>query len=134
MINLAWKIKELTDLNESGRNLLVEVNTLICNLEDVNYNQEERNIPRQLTQIRQKLRTFIKAVTRHQCTAATHVLIFMISPEERNKKPYALPVQCLPYKGLSDMKVRSLANEVIEEMVKRGMKVAGKSIKFSIHA
>jgi len=49
----------------------------------------------------------------------------MISNEERNNKSYALPVQCLPYKGLSDMKVRELANYIIQEMVKRRMKVAG---------
>ena len=49
----------------------------------------------------------------------------MISNEERNKKPYALPIQCLPYKGLSDSKVRELANHIITEMVQRKMKVAG---------
>ena len=51
----------------------------------------------------------------------------MISNEEINRqKPYALPVQCLPYKGLSDAKVWKLANEIINEMIRRGMKVAGK--------
>jgi len=50
----------------------------------------------------------------------------MISNEERDKKPYALPIQCLPYKGLSDAKVRELANKIILEMVRRGMKVVGK--------
>jgi len=50
----------------------------------------------------------------------------MISNKERNKKPYALPVQCIPYKGLSDSKVRQIANKVISEMAKRGMKVSGK--------
>ena len=50
----------------------------------------------------------------------------MISNEERDKNPYALPMQCLPYKGLSDAKVRKLANEIIDEMVGGGMKVAGK--------
>ena len=49
----------------------------------------------------------------------------MISSEERRKKPYALPVQCLPYKGLSDTKVRELANKIIREMTSLNMKVAG---------
>ena len=86
---------------------------------------QEENIPRQLTSIRQSLISFIKGVTRHQRTAATHVLVFMISSEERRTRPYAVPVQCIPYKGLSDMKIRKLANNVIQEMVKRNMKVAG---------
>ena len=50
----------------------------------------------------------------------------MISTEERSKKPYALPVQCLPYKGLKDGEVREIGNKVIQEMHKRNMKVAGK--------
>ncbi|XP_065889311.1 uncharacterized protein [Dysidea avara] len=49
----------------------------------------------------------------------------MISTEDRRRKPYALPVQCVPYKGLSDSKVRDLANNIISEMVKRKMNVAG---------
>ena len=53
--------------------------------------------------------------------------MLLISSEERSKKPYALPIQCVPYKGLSDNKVRELANHVIHEMVIRGMKVAGKN-------
>ena len=49
----------------------------------------------------------------------------MISTEERNRKPYALPVQCLPYKGLKDSEIWDIGNKVIQEMHKRGMKVAG---------
>ena len=56
----------------------------------------------------------------------------MISSEERSKKPYALPVQCIPYKGLSDSTVRELANKVIHEMVKRRIKVAGMNVFDSI--
>ena len=67
----------------------------------------------------------IKKVTRHQRTAATHILVFMISNEERRKKPYAMPVQCMPYTSLSDFKVRELANLIIGEMTSRKMKVAG---------
>ena len=67
----------------------------------------------------------IKGVTRHQRTPVTHVLVFMISNEERDKKPYALPIQYIPYKGLSNLKVRQLANKIIHEMDARNMKVAG---------
>ena len=85
------------------------------------------NIPRSLHKIRQIFCTFIKGAVLHQHITATHVLVFMISNEEINRqKPYALPVQCLPYKGLSDAKVWKLANEIINEMIRRGMKVAGK--------
>jgi len=81
-------------------------------------------IPHKLTDIRKDLSNFIKRVTLHQCTAATHVLVFMISNEERRMKPYALPVQCLSYKGLADSTVRNLANEIIKEITKRQMNIA----------
>ncbi len=53
-------------------------------------------------------------------TPATHVLVVMISPEE---KPYA---QCVAYHSLKDEAVRSLVNSMIKEMTSRGMKIAGK--------
>jgi len=124
MISLSWKVKELDELGESGRQICVEAKAITSRLLETESNTEE-NIPRRLQGLRQKATEFVKGVVRHQRTAATHVLVFMISNEERNKKPYALPVQCLPYKGLSDMKVRELANSIIQEMVKRKMKVAG---------
>lgn len=123
---LAWKVKELTDLNENGRELHRSAGCLLRKIEhDV---QPEANIPYQLSELRQKLASFIKSVTRHQRTPATHVLVFMISTEERRRKPYALPVQCIPYKGLTDAKVRELANKIIAEMTKREMHVAGEYI------
>ena len=50
----------------------------------------------------------------------------MISPEERTRKPYALPVQCLAYVSLGDMAVRRICDVLIKEMSARGMKVAGR--------
>ena len=52
----------------------------------------------------------------------------MISPEDRRRKPYAIPVQCIPYRSLTDAKARELASVVICEMVKRNMKVAGMNV------
>ena len=124
MITLSWKVKELNDLAENGRQVYTEIKALASRMQ-VREGSREENIPRILQTIRQKANSFVKGVVRHQRTAATHVLVFMISNEERNKKPYALPIQCLPYKGLSDSKVRELANHIITEMVQRKMKVAG---------
>ena len=49
----------------------------------------------------------------------------MISPEEQNKKPYALPVQCLAYASLGDDEVRKIFDSLAKEMTSRGMKAAG---------
>ena len=36
-----------------------------------------------------------------------------------------MPVKCLLYFGLQDMKVRKIVDKIIVEMVNRGMKVSG---------
>ena len=87
--------------------------------------RERNNVSLRITNLRSELTKFEKILTHHQRTAATHCLVIMISAEERNRKPYALPIQCLPYKGLKDSEIRDIGNKVIQEMHKRGMKVAG---------
>lgn len=69
----------------------------------------------------------VSGFSRHQRTAATHIWVVMVSPETTQSKPYALPVQCIPYKSLTAVSARSLVNDVVKEMVKRGMEVAGKT-------
>ena len=130
MIVLAWKIKELGELNDIGRKLFGDITLLVAKVKSNDSVWTVENIPNQLQVIRQTLITFIKGVTRHQRTAATHILVFMVSEETRRRKPYALPAQCLPYKGLADSKVRDLANEIISEMCKRQMKVAGEHCQY----
>jgi len=133
LINLAWKIKELSELNKMGRKLFGDLSQLMVKIKSSVALWAAENIPRQLTDIRKELCNFIKRVTLHQRTAATHVLVFMISNEERRMKPYALPVQCLPYKGLADSTVRNLANKIINEMSKRQMNVAGEESFEMLH-
>lgn len=58
--------------------------------------------------------------------AATHVLVFLVSEERRNRKPYALPVQYIPYKSIKDQHVRDYVNKIKEAMVSAGMKPVGK--------
>ena len=131
LISLAWKVKEISQLDEIGRKCYKDINSIVEKIEWDQGLWQEDNIPKQLTSIRQSLISFIKGIIRHQRTAATHILVFMISCEERRTKPYALPVQCIPYKGLGDMKIRKLANNVIQEMVNRNMKVAGINLLYT---
>lgn len=63
---------------------------------------------------------------------ATHILIIMVSEERRNKKPYALPVQYVPYHIIRDQYLRDLSNSVKSEMTKLGMKTVGKYFKSHI--
>ena len=122
---LSWNTDDLEQLNEQGRKLLVNLR-YIQELADTN---EERftscNIPRQLTSFRSSVLKFLQSVYRFHRVAATHIFVLMISSEQRDRKPYALPVQCIPYTSLRHGVCRQLVNNLISEMTKRGMKVAG---------
>ena len=114
---------ELDRIMKEGRQLYVDVSSLrstICAKQ-----RSGENIPRILSNLRPRLTDFVKLATRQRRVAATHVLVIMISSEERSVKPYALPVQCIPYVGITHEKLRSIVNNLIQEMTKRNMSVAG---------
>jgi hypothetical protein len=50
----------------------------------------------------------------------------MISDELRNRKPYAVPIQFIPYKSLGDFQLRELQVKVEDAMKSTGMTVVGK--------
>ena len=56
---------------------------------------------------------------------ATHVMVFLVSEERRNVKPYCLPVQYVPYHSLKDQYVRDLALKIRSQMISLGMKPIG---------
>jgi hypothetical protein len=49
----------------------------------------------------------------------------MISDELRNRKPYAVPIQFIPYKSLGDFQLRELQVKVEDAMKSTGMTVVG---------
>ena len=49
----------------------------------------------------------------------------MVSSESRNKKPYSLPVQCIPYAGLKEVELHRLIIDLCKEMTSLGMNVSG---------
>ena len=126
LIFLAQTVKKISQLDEMGRKCYRDISNIVEKIErdQGKHLWQEENASRQLMSIRQSQISFIKGITHHQKTAATHILVYMIICEERRTKPYAIPVQCIPYKGLGDMKICNLANTVIQEMAKRNMKVA----------
>ena len=52
-------------------------------------------------------------------------MIFMVADERRDMKPYAIPVRALPFKSITDAKVRQLRDELKLEMENLGMVVVG---------
>lgn len=125
MFGLAWNVHELDELNSTGKKLLVKIAVLSDKLKKYTAERQKDNVTLKVTNVRNDLTRFVKYVTRRQHTAATHCLVVMISTEERNRKQYALPIQCIPYKSLKDSGVRDIGNKVIQKMHKWNIKVAG---------
>lgn len=125
MHKLAWQVQELEQLIKCMRKLLVEVNAIMEKISDQHADLVSENVAKSLCNVREELLEAIKKLSKHQRTAATHVFVFMLSTESRSRKPYALPVQCLPIRALRDRTVRDLLNKIILCMKERNMNVAG---------
>lgn len=125
LFKLAWKVQELEELTRSICQLTVDISSLMDKLGDPQYDIVQHNTARTLKSLRSFMLETVKKLSKHQRTAATHIFVVMVSAESRDRKPYALPVQCLPIKALRDEQVRNIANNIIGVMVERQMNVAG---------
>ena len=85
----------------------------------------QANVAHQLDNIRKSVSTFTHDLSRHR-SPASHIFVMMISSEQRNVKPYAVPVQCLPYHSINQQVMRQLLCNLVKEMRSRGMNVSGK--------
>ncbi|XP_065893244.1 uncharacterized protein [Dysidea avara] len=123
MFSLSWDVQELKNIDLECRQVYSELRHCSDSCRPESF--QEQNIPRRLVDIRQKLCKIIKRISHYRRTPATHVFVIMISSESRNKKPYALPVQCIPYSGLKEVELRRLISGLCKEMTTLGMKVSG---------
>ena len=122
---LAWKVDDLSHLSDDGRKIRVDLHQLHDLAEASETSFLSLNVPRRLTMLRERLLTFLQGLYRFRRVPATHLFVLMISPEQRDSKPYALPVQAVPYVSLKHSTCRKLVNNLVSEMTRRGMKVAG---------
>jgi len=123
MFSLSWDVEELKSLNSEGRSIHREL--LVCGEQCTPVSFGEHNVARKLTLIREKLLAFNKRTVHFKRSPASHVFVFMSSSNLHDRKPYALPVQCLPYAGLKEVDIRRLITDLCRSMVSFGMNVSG---------
>jgi len=123
MFSISWDIEELKFITSECRKIHHELSYCLSACTDELF--QEQNIPRKLTSIRPILCDLIKRIAHFRRTPATHVFILMVSSDAHDRKPYASPVQCLPYAGLKEKDVRRLVSDLCKTMVSLGMKVSG---------
>lgn len=126
---LAWNLDDLSHLSEDSRKIRIESQQIHELAEGPEATFLALNAPRRLTLLRKKMLAFLQGMYRFRRVAATHIFVLMISPEQRDSKPYALPVQAVPYVSLKHSTCRKLVNDLITEMNRTGMKVAGVLIR-----
>lgn len=122
---LAWSyegFKTLTVMNK-------ELKSTVCSLQSrmgcSTVKGGTGNIPTDIALLRNSLVKYLQSLYSKRRETASHMMVFMIADEKRNSKPYAVPVQFLPYHGISDGKVRELTDNLRKVMVNMGMTVVG---------
>ena len=75
------------------------------------------NVSNKLVSIRSRLLQFVKRVEHFRRVPASHVFALMISAEQRNRKPYTVPVQCAPYVGQKENDICNLVSALYRQMI-----------------
>lgn len=86
---------------------------------------QSSEVAKSLGFLKPDLQTYTMNVFKKKRTAATHLMVFMVSSERRKEKPYALPVWYLPFSSETDATVRTWTNSLKESLVASGLNVIG---------
>ena len=122
LMKLAWDVVGFEQLLKQANNFKNElelmVNDLKLGLQNVVV-VRIRNLERSIMQ-------YYKDFYSKKRSPASHLLVFMLADELRNVKPYAVPIQFLPIKSITDDQIRQLEHEIealmkTNEMVTVGM-------------
>ena len=130
----AWNVDDYYQLYQTGQNILQDLNTILSDLDAASSHDiligdvPGMNIPLALTKVRSLLQSYLKDLFKKKRKPETDILVFLISESTRSRKPYAIPVECIPHAGLQDQEFRAIADKIKLEMTKIGMKVEGKKL------
>lgn len=122
---LNWEVVEFQVLLKQSNNWLTLLTDLLGELNP--HNPDRAHVVSILKDSGSDMALYLRNIYKKQRQpAATHVLVIMVSDERRNHKPYALPVQYIPYYSLKDQYIRDFAKVVKQNMVQLGLQVVGK--------
>ncbi|XP_077987455.1 uncharacterized protein LOC144442058 [Glandiceps talaboti] len=113
-------------LELEGYDKLIKENTELRQAVEV-FDSEVGDMPKTLAVFRSRMKVYLKNVASKEKDAANRLLIFIISDELRNMKPYVLPVRVVPsWNGvITDNEVRILKIRIKASMIAIGMTVVG---------
>ena len=121
ILNAGWKLEELNVLLQTNQQLIVDVQAHI----DI-FTTQADSAGSNLTKLKSSLKSFIQDLSRQKRTPATHIFVIMISSYERKHKPYAIPIQCIPYTSMVHSTTCHVLNNIVQLMKERNMTVVSK--------
>ena len=98
LMELAWSSVGFEELVKKVRGFQME-------LKDVGHEGGVAAAGINLFELKSSMLCYLKDLFSKKRIAATHLLVFMIADD---RKPYAIPVRFLPYRSLTDAKLREL--------------------------
>ena len=116
LMALAWDVTGFQELLKKAKELILDLEGVL----DVCV-----NLGSYLATFKPHLHLYLKELFSKKRVAAGYLLTFMISDELRKKKPYAVPVQFVPYKSIGDSQLRDLEVKLEKAMKNAGMTVVG---------
>lgn len=121
LMEVGWDAVEYQELLKKANSLKIEVESKLA---------DQRNrVKVDVTEFKLSMRKYLKDLFLKKRLPAKYLLVFVIADELRNRKPYAVPVQFLPYKSITDSKLIELETALQCVMEKHGMTVVGMSTK-----
>ena len=129
LMHLCWETVVFNTLLQQSQAIQARLDNLPPHLNPAN--PRVRAVSEVLRNMAQELKLYFRNLyVKKRQPAATHFLVIMVSEERRNKKPYALPVQFVPYHSIRDQYIRDLSKNIKEEMTTLGMKAV---VKFYLY-
>lgn len=120
---LAWDVEGYSKLIEKNMSITDSISDILARINGPVHGRG--NIQADVSSLKKELEPYVKGVTTKKREAASHLLLFMISDELRNFKPYAVPVRVIKYKSITDAMLREFKEELRKAMKECGMTTVG---------
>jgi hypothetical protein len=121
LMKLAWDVVGFEQLLKQANEFKNELELMIDDLKLCLQNV----VVTRLRNLRGSIMQYYKDLYSKKRSPASHLLVFMLADELRNVKPYAVPIQFLPIKSITDDQSRQLEHEIEALMKSNGMVTVG---------
>lgn len=122
-----WEVVEYQILLQQSQELHQNFENALASLADIT--QADAILP-DIHSLAASGFVYLKSIFKKKRTAATYMLVVMLSDERRGEKPYALPVRYVLCRTLKDQFTRDLTKDLKKEMKQRDLYLAGTLMKF----